>query len=827
MQSFLIEDMNEYEVWAYEMDYGSQTNDNEYLEGLFMMGSLADFHYLDMQGYLKCHSQARFEGLHKGYDRMQKIHIQALTNFFKAKPEDEDLILVSELCLHLGQISKDTLLFPQAKSAGPSHYAFVSTTSASKKRCHIADSTSYSSSTYTAPLNLRLGLTNLIEKRIWRRWGLEMQMAMLSVRCTQVLSRKLGRKIDLIRRNIIDGQSDGVIAPKDFGMIAGCDTEDAIEEGAAKIYNLITGADTKEASTAGDAGEFALMGVTSEVHNCPFGCDNKYNELQKQYNEFKAQNNEYFIQVQAYKNSLKTLEKQKRVLQKNQLTLEDKIRVLSIELENTTNLLKHSERINAIAETAKKDLQTKLDNHLVQTEKWRTSSKNLFRLVDSSMSVRTKVGLGFNNYIGENELGWDDSAFSVFTTNSEEVEGRPHFNRFAKTDSMKVVPPPLSGDYTPLSDHTDLDESQMSYGTKSSTSGDSNSVSNDFVSCDNSDKSSEVNSNDFASSDSSVKSSEPKSNDSTSCASTSSISTSESEAEIESNVGTPIQETINVQDLPSFSCNSSDKNGNTSRTSCNKNGYINKKAGHFRKNASSVSKLCFVCGSSTHLIKDCDFYEKQMANKTVGNGVGPVHSRNNVNHQNQYVPHAVLLRTRKVNITPARPQPVPTGKPKVPTPVPTGRQNRPIPVPTGRVDSPSVTSGWKILIQMLKIHTDDNVADLLTKAFDGPRVINSPCYHNKELASPEQTATAEVVPKSVAGSSFPAASSTLLPFDVQFLEGVSDDKNKDAASSRYIQLICVEFSSIQVKTQADWMLMQSSYFNPQGSRLKIYLETRN
>ncbi|GKD68865.1 hypothetical protein Tco_1322955, partial [Tanacetum coccineum] len=225
-----------------------------------------------------------------------------------------------------------------------------------------------------------------------------------------------------------DGQSDGVITPKEFGMIAGCDTEDAIIEGAAKIYNLITGADTKEASTAGDAGEFAIMGVTSE-----------------------------------------------RVLQKN-----------------TTNLLKHSKRINAIAETAKKELQTKIDNHLVQIEKWRTSSKNLFRLIDSSMSVRTKVGLGFNNYIRENELGWDDSAFSVFTTNSKEVEGRPLLNRFTKADSIKVVPPPLSGDYTPLSDHIDLDESQMSYGTKSSTSGDSNYVSNDFVSCDNSDKSLEV-----------------------------------------------------------------------------------------------------------------------------------------------------------------------------------------------------------------------------------------------------------------------------------------------------------------------------------------------
>ncbi|GJR11335.1 putative ribonuclease H-like domain-containing protein [Tanacetum coccineum] len=425
-----------------------------------------------------------------------------------------------------------------------------------------------------------------------------------------------------------DGQSDGVIAPKEFGMIAGCDTKDAIEQGATKIYNLITGADTMEASTVGDAGEFALMGVTSEVHNCPFGCDNKYNELQKKHNELNEQNSEYFIQVQAYKNSLKTLEKQKRVLQKNQLTLEDKIRVLSIELEKITNLLKHSKRINAIAETAKKELQTKLDNHLVQIEKWRTSTKNF-----------------------------------VFTTNSKEVEGRPLFKRFAKADSMKAVPPPLSGDYTPLSDHIDLDESQVSYCIKSSTSGDSNSVSNDFVSCDNSDKSSEVNTNDFASSDSNVKSSKPKSNDSTSCASTSSVSTSESEAEIESNVGTPIQEPIIVHNLPSFSCNSSDKNENTSRTSCNKNGYFNKKAGHFRKNASSVSKLCFVCGSSTHLIKDCDFYEKQMANKTVGNGVGPVHSRNNVNHQNQFVPQVVLLRTGKVNIPPASPQPVPTGRP--------------------------------------------------------------------------------------------------------------------------------------------------------------------
>nr|GEX70936.1 hypothetical protein [Tanacetum cinerariifolium] len=232
---------------------------------------------------------------------------------------------------------------------------------------------------------------------------------------------------------------------------------------------------------------------------------------------------------------------------------------------------------------------------------------------------------------------------------------------------MKVVPPPLSRDYTSLSNHSDLDESQMSY---------------------------EVNTNDFASSGSSIKSLEPKPNDSTSCASTSSVFTFMNEAEIRSNIGTSIQEPIIVQDLPSLSCNSSDKNENISKTSCNKNGYFNKKAGHFRKNDSSVSKLCFVCGSATHLIKDCDFYKKQMANTTVGIGVGPVHSRNKVNHQNQFVLQAVLLRTGKVNIPPARPQPVPTGKPKVFTSVPTGWRNRPFLVPTNRGYSPSVSFDW-------------------------------------------------------------------------------------------------------------------------------------
>nr|GEZ23878.1 xylulose kinase-1 [Tanacetum cinerariifolium] len=210
-----------------------------------------------------------------------------------------------------------------------------------------------------------------------------------------------------------DSRSDEVIAAKEFGMIAGCDSADAIRVGANKLYNLINGANLKEANTPGDAGEFALIGVTSEK-----------------------------------------------------------------------------------------------------------------------------------------ELGWDDSAFSVFTTTSEDVEGRPTFY---------------------------------------------------------SDKSSEDNINDLALSDSGLKSLEHKPTDS-SCASTSSVSTSINEAKNESNVGKTIKEPISLQDLPSFTCNSSDKNEHSSKTSCNKNGSFNKK----------------------------------MTNTTVSIGVVPA----------------------------VRPQPVPTGKPKV-KPVPT------------------------------------------------------------------------------------------------------------------------------------------------------------
>nr|GEW86505.1 reverse transcriptase domain-containing protein [Tanacetum cinerariifolium] len=359
------------------------------------------------------------EGLHKGYDRMQKILSQL--NQLKAKPEDEDINLKflralpsswSQVALTLKTKGGLELL------SFDDLYYKLKTLDVDVKGNVLEDVLHYFVADTEPEQHMAYKYFEQIEKLDLEEMDLKWQMAMLSVRVHK-FEQKAKRKLDFdkkesarfnkkkvrcykcqqrghfarecrVKRDHND-EGDEVITAKEFSMIAGCDSKDAIKKGAAKIYNLITRTDTEEVTTADDAGEFALMGVTSE-----------------------------------------------RVLQQNQLTLEEKIMVLSIKLNNTSNLLKHYKRINDDFENAKKDLQIKLDTHLVQTKK-------------------------------ENELGWDDSAFSVFTTNSEDVEGRPIFHMFSKTDSMKAVPPPLSGDYTSLSDHSDLDESQMSHGTTSST----------------------------------------------------------------------------------------------------------------------------------------------------------------------------------------------------------------------------------------------------------------------------------------------------------------------------------------------------------------------
>ncbi|GKF16738.1 hypothetical protein Tco_0061656, partial [Tanacetum coccineum] len=110
---------------------------------------------------------------------------------------------------------------------------------------------------------------------------------------------------------------------------------------------------------------------------------------------------------------------------------------------------------------------------------------------------------------------------SIFDTTPEDVEGKPLYNRFVKAIGMHAVPSPITGTFMPPSNKPDLNDTHVTYGSKSNNYFETNSVSNDFVSCNNSDKSSDSETTGSASCVSSVKSSSSKTNEQLASASSS------------------------------------------------------------------------------------------------------------------------------------------------------------------------------------------------------------------------------------------------------------------------------------------------------------------
>nr|GFA70461.1 ribonuclease H-like domain-containing protein [Tanacetum cinerariifolium] len=233
----------------------------------------------------------------------------------------------------------------------------------------------------------------------------------------------------------------------------------------------------------------------------------------------------------------------------------------------------------------KKEWEVKFEETLGRFDKWKESSKNLNKLINSSMSTRTKLGLGFKQYFGEDEV-FDLSIPS--TLDPEPIEKRfpPLSKSFVKTGEMHEVPPSITGTFMPTSYKSDLIETQVSYGLKSdSKTSETSSETNDFVSCDNSDKSSD--SKAYVSYDSSP---ETKTKDSP--------TTVDVKTVLESDIEDPKSTIVS----PSCSCL---LNVKTPRIFCNKSGMNNR---NVCKNNSVRVKKCFVYGSKLHLIKDCDFY---------------------------------------------------------------------------------------------------------------------------------------------------------------------------------------------------------------------------
>ncbi|GJR99809.1 putative ribonuclease H-like domain-containing protein [Tanacetum coccineum] len=218
-----------------------------------------------------------------------------------------------------------------------------------------------------------------------------------------------------------------------------------------KVYGMMAGlhADIGDTDVSKAAAEFGMMGISPK----------------------------------AYQNAVKTLESQKDWYHKTQIALEEKIRILSANLENTTNTLSYTEKLHDQAQKEKKEWEVKFEATLARFEKWKESSKNLEKLINSSMSTRTKIGLGFKEYFGKDEV-FDLSTPSVMYPEPVE-EVKPLSSWFVKAGEMHAVPPSITGTYMPTPYKSDIEETQVSCGSKSDNS-DKSSDSETYASCDSS-----------------------------------------------------------------------------------------------------------------------------------------------------------------------------------------------------------------------------------------------------------------------------------------------------------------------------------------------------
>ncbi|GKC09459.1 hypothetical protein Tco_1001069 [Tanacetum coccineum] len=309
---------------------------------------------------------------------------------------------------------------------------------------------------------------------------------------------------------------------------------------------------------------------------------------------------------------------------------------MKIDLDNKTDVLTYHKKLLAEAEKEKEDLKAKV-------KKWHNSSKNLDKLLNTQMSANDKFGLGYGDHRYDGILSYENEVLqSVFMNKENDLENQPWYDRFVIAEGMHAVPPPMTGNYMPSGPDIKIDYSQFTYGPKQTQTSESETQTSDFDTCE-SDSSVEIHKSLPEPTVNEPKVvSQPKV-----WSEAPIIEEYESDSEDE-HVSQPTEE----QETPRETV----KNQFTH----SKNPKVDKKGLGY----GFTTKACFVCGSISHLIRDCDFHEKRIAkqvelNKQKCKGSSQREIRlvwNNVqivNHKNQFVPTVVVTRTSKFPVNTA------------------------------------------------------------------------------------------------------------------------------------------------------------------------------
>lgn len=114
------------------------------------------------------------------------------------------------------------------------------------------------------------------------------------------------------------------------------------------------------------------------------------------------------------------------------MAYEEKIKVLEMDLETNNNMFKYSESVNDNITKQKQDVQARFDESVARFNRWKESFKNLTKLDNSSMSVKTKMGWGiYAEYIGNDEV-YDPCMYSIFDNTLDDVGGYQNPVKFLK-----------------------------------------------------------------------------------------------------------------------------------------------------------------------------------------------------------------------------------------------------------------------------------------------------------------------------------------------------------------------------------------------------------
>ncbi|GJT31945.1 putative ribonuclease H-like domain-containing protein [Tanacetum coccineum] len=385
--------------------------------------------------------------------------------------------------------------------------------------------------------------------------------------------------------------------------------------------------------------DFAFMasnssGSDTQVTSCSNECKESYANIKRLYDAQREQLSDASVEIKAYTQGLKKVEAQLVAHQQGQLWYEQKIRFMKIDLDDKTDVLTYHKTLLAKAQKEKDDLE-------VIVNKWNHSSKNLGKMINDHMSASDKFGLGYGDYRYSGNLSYENEiSQSVFKCNKSDSENK----RLGKTCEMQAVPPPMTGNYLPSGPDIEIDDSQYTYGPEKTQPSEPESQTNELDTCDSN-----------ISTEPSELVSEPVVN--------------ESNVEVQPKVWSdaPIieeyesdndDECVTVQtkglDTPSFAnkqVKTPRENVKNQSTHNQKPKVNNKELGH-----GFAERGCFVCGSFSHLIRDCDYHvklakqvelNKQNMSKSNGKGERKPTWNNvqRVNKQNQFVPLAVQTKT--------------------------------------------------------------------------------------------------------------------------------------------------------------------------------------